>query len=328
MIDLPFYSSREAATISRLAARLPAAFSLAGIEVAAVIPNSTPPRVPADCRRLMVRLHGHDLRIAIDPIVLPSMAVTHWPDITALPLDHGLREILFDIVLRDVAIQVERWCGQRPIWSSSEITDVLPHGVGLVRLDGPDKLLGLVEFDAGGLEWITHCCDALPVVSAILDDLACSLDLRVTRVSLTLAELQALAPGDVILLDASPVARDGAITVLMCLCGNSRFRASIMDARLAVLSAVDHMMDKPDSLPPETFDSIDLPVDVEVGHLTMSLKQLRELAVGQVLDLGFDATTNITLRVNGQVVAAGELVRIADRTGVRVLDTRLPRAES
>ncbi|RUV64382.1 MAG: YscQ/HrcQ family type III secretion apparatus protein [Mesorhizobium sp.] len=329
VIDLPCYSSREAATISRLAARLPAAFSLASINVAAVIPDSTPPRVPADCRRVMVRLHGHDLRIAIDPILLPSMAVTHWPDITALPLDHGLREILFDIVLRNVAIQVERWCGQRPIWSSSEITEVLPYAIGLVRLDGPEKFLGLVEFDAGGLEWITCCCcDALPVVSAILDDLALSLDLRVARLNLTLAELQSIAPGDVILLDASPVARDGAMTVLLCLFGNSRFRASIMDGRLSVLSAVDHMMDNPDSLPPETFDSIDLPVDVDVGHLTMSLKQLRELAVGQVLDLGFDATTNVSLRVNGRVVAAGELVRIADRTGVRVLDMRLPRASS
>nr|WP_256464823.1 MULTISPECIES: FliM/FliN family flagellar motor switch protein [unclassified Bradyrhizobium] len=86
-------------------------------------------------------------------------------------------------------------------------------------------------------------------------------------------------------------------------------------------------MDRPDPLAPETFDSIDLPVDVDAGRLTMSLRQLRELAIGQVLDLGFDATTNISLRVNGQVVATGELVRIAERTGVRVLDLRLARAE-
>ncbi|MCO5966482.1 type III secretion system cytoplasmic ring protein SctQ [Sinorhizobium meliloti] len=247
-----------------------------------------------------------------------------------LPSDDGLREILFNIVLRDAAIQVEQWCGQRPIWSLSEITTgVLPHAIELVRLDGPDKLLGLIEFDAGGLEWITDCCrDALPAVCADLDHVAFSLDLRVARVSLTLAEIEALAPGDVILLSTSPVARDGAMTVLLCLFGDSRFRASIMDGRLSVLSAVDHMMDNPDSLPPETFDNIDLPVDVDVGRLTMSLKQLRELAVGQILDLGFDATTNVSLRVNGRVVAAGELVRIVDRTGVRVLDIRLPRASS
>ncbi|MER8982450.1 type III secretion system cytoplasmic ring protein SctQ [Mesorhizobium sp. M0870] len=328
MIDLPCYSSREAAAISLLAARLPAAFSLTGIDVAAVMPDSTPPRVPIDCRRFMLRLNGHDFRISIDPTLLPSKAVRHWPDITSLPLDDSLREILFDTVLRDIAVQVERWCGERPIWSSSEISGVLPYAVRLVRLGGANKLLGLVEFGAGGLDWIADCCcDALPVVCTVLDDLAFSLDLRVARVTLALAELQALAPSDIILLDTSPVARNGAMTVLLCLSGNSRFRASIMDGRLAVLSAVDHMMEKPEPLPPETFDSIDLPVDVNVGRLTMSFKQLRELAVGQVLDLGFDATSNITLRVNGRVVAAGELVRIADRTGVRVLDMRLQRGE-
>ncbi|RUV82724.1 hypothetical protein EOA51_27535, partial [Mesorhizobium sp. M1A.F.Ca.IN.020.32.1.1] len=300
MIDLRCYSSREAANISLLATRLPATFNLAGINVAAIMPDATPPDVPVDCRRFMVRLHGHDIGVAIDSTLLPSIAVTHWPDITALPPDDGLREILFDIVLRDVAIQVERWCGQRPTWSSSEIARALPYAIGLVRLDGPAKVLGLVEFDAGGLEWIAgYCCDVLPVVCAVLDDLALSLYLRAARASLTLAELQALAPGDVVLLDGSPVARDGVMTVLLCLPGNSRFRASIMDGRLTVLSAVDHVMEKPDPLPPETFDSIDLPVDVEVGRLIMSLKQLRELAVGQVLDLGFDATTNVTLPVNG-----------------------------
>ncbi|ULJ74453.1 type III secretion system cytoplasmic ring protein SctQ [Rhizobium gallicum] len=327
MIDLPCYSPREAAAISLLATRLPAVFSLAGVDVAAVMPGSKLPDVPVDYRRVMVRLHGHNIRIAIDSTLLPPIAVAHWPDITTLPMDDGLREILFDVVLRDVGIQVERWCGQRPTWSSSEIAGALPHAISLVRRDGPGKLLGLVEFDAGGLELIAGCCVALPVMCAVPDDLAISLDLTVARVSLSLAELQALTRGDVVLLDVSPIAREGAMNVLLCFSGSSRFRASIMDGRLTVLSAVDRMMDRPDSLPPETFEGIDLPVDVDVGRLTMSLKQIREFAVGQVLDLGFDAATNVTLRVNGQTIAAGELVRIADRTGVRILDLRLERAE-
>lgn len=327
MIDLPCYSPREAAAVSRFATRLPISFTLAGINVEAVISGSALPRLPAHYYWAATRPRGHDIRVAIDSTLLPPTAVKHWPEITALPLDAGLRELLFDVVLRDLAIQVEQWCGQRPIWSPSDITTTLPYAIKILRVDRPNDLLGLAEFNAAGLEWVADCCSTLPIAFADLDELPIFLDLPIARVNLMLGDLQQLARGDVILLDTSPVADDGAMNVLLCVSGSSRFRASLQNGRLTVLSAVDSIMDKPDPLPPETFDSINLAVDVDVGRLTMPLRQLRELSVGQVLDLGFDATANVSLRVNGQVVATGDLVRIAERTGVRVQDMRLPRAE-
>ncbi|WP_445222849.1 type III secretion system cytoplasmic ring protein SctQ (plasmid) [Bradyrhizobium sp. Pa8] len=326
MIDLPCYGPREAAAVSRLATRLPVSFTLAGIKVEAVMSDSALPRLAADYYWGVTRPRGHDIRVAFDSTLLAPIAVKHWPEITALPLDDGLRELLFDVVLRDLAIEVEQWCGQRPIWSSTEITEPFPYAIKILRLDRPNDLLGLVEFNGDGLEWIADCCSTLPVVRAELDELPLFLDLLIARIDLILADLQQLARGDVILLDTPPVADDGTMTILLCLSGSSRFRASLMNGRLTILSVVDSIMDGLDPLPPQTFDSINLAVDVEVGRLTMPLTQLRELSVGQVLDLGFDATTNVNLRVNGQVVATGELVRIAERTGVRVLDLRLPRA--
>ncbi|MDA9543160.1 hypothetical protein ACM43_01000 [Bradyrhizobium sp. CCBAU 45321] len=274
-----------------------------------------------------MRPRGHRICVAVDSALLPAVAVQRWPEITALPLGDGLREILFDIVFRDLAIKVEQWCGHRPTWSSAETTEVFPYAIEILRLERPNDVVGLVEFDGSGLQWIADCCSALPVACAALDDLPVCLVLLVERISLISTDLHQLALGDVILLDTTPVGNDGIITVLLCLSGDPCFRASICNGRLTVLSAVDCMMDRPDLLPPETFDSIDLLVDVHAGRLTMPLSQLRELAIGQVLDLGFDATTNISLRVNGQIVATGELVRIAERTGVRVLDLRLTRAE-
>ena len=63
-----------------------------------------------------------------------------------------------------------------------------------------------------------------------------------------------------------------------------------------------------------------------MGRLVLPLSRLRELAPGQVLDLGLDVTTAVTLRINGQVVAEGELVQIAERTGVRIRDVHLARS--
>ncbi|KRR20276.1 hypothetical protein CQ14_29565 [Bradyrhizobium lablabi] len=327
MINLPHYDARDAAAISRIASRLPLAFSLAGIEVQAVMSDSALRHIPAPSYTVVMSVRGHKIRLALGAMLLPPMAVERWPEITTLPPDHGLGEILFDIVLQDLAIEVEQWCGQRPTWSCSEATESRPYAFKVVRLERPNDLVGLVEVDGGGLQWVADCCSNLPVVAAALDELPLLLDVRFAPISLALAELQRLAQGDVILLDNQPVGNDGAMTVVAHLSNSPWFRASIRDCRLSIQSVVDRLMDKPEFLPPESLDSINLTVDVDVGRLIMPLGQLRELAVGQVIDLGFDAATNVCLRVNGQVVATGELVRIAERTGVRLLDLRLPRAE-
>lgn len=326
MIDLPCYSRREAAAVSQIAARLPVAFSLGSIKVQAVMCDSGLARLPADSYTLVMSARGHNIRLVLGAGLVPQMAVEHWPEITALPPGHGLTEILLDIVLQDLALEVERWCGQRPSWSCSDMTQSPPYAFKIVRQERPNDLVGLVECDAGGLQWIADCCSALPARHAVLDDLPLALDMRIARISLVLADLQQLLQGDIILLDHCPVGQDGEMTVVAYICDSLRFRGSILDGRLRVLSAVDCVMDAADPLPPESFDSINLVVDVDAGRLTMPLRRLRELAIGQVLDLGFDATAHVCLRVNGQVVATGELVRIAERTGVRLLELRLPRA--
>jgi len=327
MIDLPRYDGRDAAAISRVASRLPLAFSLAGIEVQAVMSDFAQRQIPAASHTVVMSVHGHKIRLALGPMLLPQLAVERWPEITTLPPDHGLGEILFDIVLRDLAIEVERWCGQRPTWCCSDVAAPRPYAFKVVRLKEPNDLVGLIEVDGEGLQWVADCCSDLPVVAAALDELPLLLDVRIAPISLALAELQQLAQGDVILLDNQSVGNDGAMSVVAHLSNSPWFRASIRDCRLSIQSVVDRLMDKPEFLLPESLDSINLTVDVDVGRLTMPLGQLRELAVGQVIDLGFDATTNVSLRINGQVVATGELVRIAERTGVRLLDLRLPRAE-
>lgn len=327
VIELPCYSRGEAAAVSHVAARLPVAFSLGTLKVQAVMSESGRARPPADSYTVVMSARGHNIRLVLGAALVPQMAVEHWPQITALPPGDGLTEILFDIVLQDLAREVERWCGQRPSWSCSDITQSPPYAFKIIRQEHPNDLVGLVECDAGGLQWIADCCTALPVRHAVLDDLPLALDMRISRIRLALADLQLLAHGDVVLLDHSPVGQDGAMTVVMYSSDTPRFCASILDRRLCVRSVVDCSMDAADPLPPESFDSMNLVVDVDAGRLTMPLRQLRELAVGQILDLGFDATTNVCLRVNGQIVATGELVRIAERTGIRLLELRLPRAE-
>ena len=84
-------------------------------------------------------------------------------------------------------------------------------------------------------------------------------------------------------------------------------------------------MDTPTPPPAGSIDDLPLVIDCDVGRISLTIAQLRELSVGQVLDLGLDATRRVSLRLNGQVIATGELVRVAERTGVRITDLLLSR---
>lgn len=86
-------------------------------------------------------------------------------------------------------------------------------------------------------------------------------------------------------------------------------------------------MDNPAPPPVASIDDVPLVIDCDVGRVSLTIARLRELSVGQVLDLGLDATSRVSLRLNGQVIATGELVRIAERTGVRITDVLLSRAK-
>lgn len=65
----------------------------------------------------------------------------------------------------------------------------------------------------------------------------------------------------------------------------------------------------------------DIPVEliVEVAALNLSVQKLLELAPGNLLDLGLNPDANVHLVVNGRVIGKGELLKIGETIGVRIL---------
>ena len=66
----------------------------------------------------------------------------------------------------------------------------------------------------------------------------------------------------------------------------------------------------------------DLPVQVDVilGSLKMSVKELLALGPGSVLDVGKKASEPFDLYVNNILVARGEVVMVHDRLGLRIVE--------
>lgn len=67
---------------------------------------------------------------------------------------------------------------------------------------------------------------------------------------------------------------------------------------------------------------IPLTISVEIGVFQMSIKKLLELAPGNLIELGLHPENGVDLVYNGKCIARGELLRIGDRLGVRIIEKR------
>ena len=61
-----------------------------------------------------------------------------------------------------------------------------------------------------------------------------------------------------------------------------------------------------------------IPVSVEVGRAQMQLAEILDLVPGSIVSLDKKAEEPVDLRVNGKLVARGEVVLIDDNYGLRV----------
>ncbi|MEN3039733.1 MAG: flagellar motor switch protein FliN, partial [Candidatus Kryptonium sp.] len=67
---------------------------------------------------------------------------------------------------------------------------------------------------------------------------------------------------------------------------------------------------------------LDIPMHLEVvvGSTAMTLGELLQLAPGSVVELEQSVESPVDIKVNGKLVAKGEIVIVEDRFGVRIID--------
>lgn len=74
-------------------------------------------------------------------------------------------------------------------------------------------------------------------------------------------------------------------------------------------------------LSPQLIDHIEVELEAIIGATRLSIERLADLAQGAVLPLDATLDRAVELRLNGVVVARGELVAAGDRFGVRITET-------
>jgi flagellar motor switch protein FliN len=69
-----------------------------------------------------------------------------------------------------------------------------------------------------------------------------------------------------------------------------------------------------------SIDDVPLTIVIEVGRIQMSVKKLLELQPGNMLDLNIHPEAGIDMVVNGKRIARGELLKVGDSLGIRILE--------
>jgi type III secretion system YscQ/HrcQ family protein len=164
------------------------------------------------------------------------------------------------------------------------------------------------------------------------------------RATLRAAEVGALAPGDVVVLDEAPFRRHrdgtmsgevyahvrGGSTRWICDVEEERFMVKSID--VGAISAPGKAVGRKENRAMETQDSKeradallrtagDVPIElvVELARFEMPLAELAALRPGEVLGTGRAIGARVALRAGERMVALGELVDIDGEIGVRVL---------
>jgi type III secretion protein Q len=201
---------------------------------------------------------------------------------------------------------------------------------------GPQAIAGVLWTDTLGLLLLAGLVARRAPQPGPLDEaLPLALRAEIGHSRLSAGDLAALAPGDVLLLDAawtgprrvlwlSADGRAGLHVQLSAPADDTADGTPPAPPSLTVLSPWTATMPVADNaVDPATFsaaslDDVPLRVSFDLGELTLTLAQLRAMQPGQVLELGHPLAGAVRIRANGALVGDGELVEVDGQLGVSV----------
>lgn len=151
-------------------------------------------------------------------------------------------------------------------------------------------------------------------------DWACVVELA--TVPLAAADVRNLAPGDTVVLQPRPRLRlPGDRAAWGCQLLDSNFRRLCLHNTLERIPRLETQSHSPSTQSVLEQELQELPVLLQVvlAEKRFTLAELQALSAGALIDLERTETDPVCIAVNGKVLGSGELVRIEEHLGVRIL---------
>ena len=333
-LDWPALTGDEAEFLRLIASRLDQGrFDLAGASWRyALAPLAGAVPLPAEVFTMTVEWGGARLRLAAPP-TLP--ALLHASACAQDPVDVLPEELAlagFEHAWGDVLDRLERAAGRKVRLAAAGRGPVPRPDAGefafVLSLDSEsagDGLHALVLADGAALALLAVLARRVPLPKRPAPDPALPLKLRLelSDVLLPLTDLNRLAVHDVLLPDRLIDAENPRLRLRPD--EHHALRARLEPGALVIEQAMTRTyMDDIESGdrddPPGRLEDVQVRVTFDLGERLVTVGELAALQPGQALALDAEPPRLVALRVNGRLVGRGELVRIDDRVGVRVLE--------
>ena len=270
---------------------------------------------------------GHRARLDLPDALLHLLIAQAEPVIEAEAIEGERLALVLELALLAPIERIEVLLGQpiRLLRCSRAQSD----GTPMLRL-GARLALGEAEFRPV----LALAPDAVALVAPLLGppirDVArfgvtAALRCELGRSWLTLADLRRLGAGDVI-LPAEPLHSPLHLPLILA----DRFHAhgGLSGRKITLTDRFAPFSDEEPAMATDAaesaLDNVPIRLIFEVGRLEIPLADLGNLAPGQVLELPGDAAAPIGILANGKRIGAGELVRIGDHIGIRIVGLGLP----
>jgi len=256
---------------------------------------SAPWAVDQDIGQLPAALRLALLSAALAPLVDGLRALSG--------MDFRVTDDVVSAPLRGLALAM--WQAPR----ERELPDAVLH------LDGP-ALAGLIAV----LERLPPAPAAPPS-----PELPVALTIAYGTTRLSVRELRALEPGDVLLIPPGP--DPGQPPMILRQARRPLAAAHFEDGRFVIdrlmedpMSEIDPMDVEESPIRIQDPDEIEVRIDFELSRISLPLGELRNIRPGYSFELDVPAPGSVRIVSGGREIGRGELVRIGDRLGVRVTE--------
>lgn len=328
--DPPHLTRGQAADANAVARRCaPVAVRIGGLEIEAPLAIAPTLAMPeADGVAIALRLGRGRLALQV-PALLVEQALADAAGLPVAELEPELAGLLLEAVAAELLPALEAAAGApiviESVGAAAPALTPAFHATVAIRHSFAETALHLAA-DEAARPALRRLIEAAPSQPAPCAGLPVPLAIRIGAVRLALAELRGIEPGDVVFPDVACRAGEALLVygeTWAHLAKHDRGAVTVTGPRrpLALQDGGGWMADSDSDAAPAAERLGELPVTLvfELGRSELPLAAVQGLAPGAVIPLGRDPGEAVDIVANGRRIGRGEIVRVEDELGVRVV---------